>query len=278
MEIKTSGQIINFLNMLNIEHFCYDGENGLTEFKSFSTLKDCSNDSLIFLHSLGKNFDDRIQLIKNKNPAIIITTEAILKMLDSLSCIITVDNPRYVFSLLAKNNLPHVQEEVGINSKAYIYEQFCKIASDVSIGPFAVIGDIGISKNNFKDGIENTAHIGNCIIKKGTRIGAHTHIARAVLGNTVIDENCILAHNVSVGHGCKIGKRVCICPGVVISGSCTVGNDTWIAPNVTINEGINIGSNCFIGSGSVVTKDIPDNRLAYGVPAKLEMEYVDFPW
>ena len=47
-----------------------------------------------------------------------------------------------------------------------------------------------------------------------------------------------------------------------------IGSDCWIASNVTICAGVHIGSNCVIGAGSVVTKDIPDGYLAYGVPAK----------
>lgn len=47
-----------------------------------------------------------------------------------------------------------------------------------------------------------------------------------------------------------------------------VGNNVWIGGNVVILGGVTIGNNVVIGAGSVVTKDIPDNCLAYGVPAK----------
>lgn len=49
----------------------------------------------------------------------------------------------------------------------------------------------------------------------------------------------------------------------------TIGNDVWIGGNVTILPGVTIGSNVVIGAGAVVTKDIPDNSLAVGVPAKV---------
>jgi maltose O-acetyltransferase len=47
-----------------------------------------------------------------------------------------------------------------------------------------------------------------------------------------------------------------------------IGNNVWIACNVVILGGVNIGNNVVIGAGSVVTKDIPDNYLAYGNPCK----------
>ena len=48
-----------------------------------------------------------------------------------------------------------------------------------------------------------------------------------------------------------------------------IGNDVWIGGNVTIMPGITIGNNVVIAAGAVVTKDVPDNSLVGGVPAKL---------
>lgn len=47
-----------------------------------------------------------------------------------------------------------------------------------------------------------------------------------------------------------------------------IGNNVWIACNVVICGGVHIGNNAVIGAGSVVTKDIPDNYIAYGDPCK----------
>ena len=45
-----------------------------------------------------------------------------------------------------------------------------------------------------------------------------------------------------------------------------VGNDVWFGGNVVVLPGVTIGNNVTIGAGSVVTKDIPDNCVAYGNP------------
>ena len=47
-----------------------------------------------------------------------------------------------------------------------------------------------------------------------------------------------------------------------------IGNDVWIGGNVTILPGVTIGNNVVVAAGAVVTKDIPDNTLVGGVPAK----------
>ncbi|WP_344978940.1 acyltransferase, partial [Compostibacter hankyongensis] len=86
----------------------------------------------------------------------------------------------------------------------------------------------------------------------------------------------------------KIGKNVMIGPKVVIwsrdhgmekdkpmnlqthkKSPITIGDDVWIGACTTILKGVNIGSGAVIGAGAVVTKNIPDNAIAVGNPAKI---------
>jgi maltose O-acetyltransferase len=48
-----------------------------------------------------------------------------------------------------------------------------------------------------------------------------------------------------------------------------IGDNVWIGGNTVVLPGITIGNNVTIGAGSVVTKDIPDNMLAFGNPCKI---------
>lgn len=52
----------------------------------------------------------------------------------------------------------------------------------------------------------------------------------------------------------------------------SIGEDVWIGGNVTIVGGVHIGNNVVIAAGAVVAKDVPDNSLVGGVPAKLIRE------
>lgn len=47
----------------------------------------------------------------------------------------------------------------------------------------------------------------------------------------------------------------------------TIGEDCWLGGNVVVCPGVTIGNRCIIAAGSVVTKDIPDDSLAAGIPA-----------
>ena len=86
------------------------------------------------------------------------------------------------------------------------------------------------------------------------------------------------------GHGTvvnlyKAGKNLSVYQGVTIGNkgngsrseiTPTIGDNVSICANATVIGGIKIGNNVVIGAGSVVTKDVPDNCVAYGNPAVLK--------
>ena len=73
----------------------------------------------------------------------------------------------------------------------------------------------------------------------------------------------------TVGHPLSPQKRRGYC---AFAKPVRIGNDVWIGGNVTILPGVTIGNNVVIGAGAVVTKDITDNSLAMGIPAKVVKE------
>lgn len=58
-------------------------------------------------------------------------------------------------------------------------------------------------------------------------------------------------------------------PDLEITKPIVIGDNVYIGTRATIMPGVKIGSNCIIGAGAVVTRDIPDNSVAVGVPAKV---------
>ena len=61
------------------------------------------------------------------------------------------------------------------------------------------------------------------------------------------------------------GQRVRLCYARPV----TIGNDCWLGAGVIVCPGVTIGDGCVIGAGSVVTKDIPANSFACGVPCRV---------
>ena len=85
----------------------------------------------------------------------------------------------------------------------------------------------------------------------------------------VIGENVMFAPNVAVytaGHPVHPDSRN---SGYEYGIGVTIGGNVWGGGNSVINPGVHIGNNVVIGSGSVVTKDIPDNAIAVGNPCRV---------
>ena len=86
---------------------------------------------------------------------------------------------------------------------------------------------------------------------------------------------------VHIGNRVQIGPRVTVvtpvhpldsglrATGLEKALPVVIGDDVWIAANVTVNPGVTIGDRSVIASGAVVTRDIPADSLAAGVPARV---------
>lgn len=90
-----------------------------------------------------------------------------------------------------------------------------------------------------------------------------------IAGHATLSDFVFVNRNVSIGHHTKIGKYTTINPGANIAGNVVIGEFCQIGIGVNIFDGIKIGNNVTIGGGSVVTKDLPDNVIAYGNPCKI---------
>lgn len=70
-----------------------------------------------------------------------------------------------------------------------------------------------------------------------------------------------------IGNNCNLSQLTTI--GANDGKAAVIGDNVYIGPNVCLVENVHIGNNVTIGAGAVVTKDIPDNATAAGVPAKV---------
>lgn len=138
-------------------------------------------------------------------------------------------------------------------------------------------------------------------------IGKNTNIWQfcVILPDAEIGENCNICSHSFIENAVKIGNNVTIKCGVQLWDGLYVEDNVFIGPNVTFTNdlypkskqkpdffrktiiesgasiganstilcGIKIGKNSLIGAGSVVTKDVGENELWYGSPARKQKKY-----
>jgi UDP-3-O-[3-hydroxymyristoyl] glucosamine N-acyltransferase len=143
------------------------------------------------------------------------------------------------------------------------------IGNSVNIGSNNVIGGVGFSYEKEEHGdYILIPHIGNVVIENNVDIGNCTCIDRGVLGSTLLKENCKIDNLVHIAHGALIGRNALIIAHALIAGSVQIGDNAWIAPSASIIQSIKIGKNATIGLGAVVLKDVPEDEIWVGNPAK----------
>ncbi|HPT67980.1 MAG TPA: acetyltransferase [Bacillota bacterium] len=121
-------------------------------------------------------------------------------------------------------------------------------------------------------------------VAQSAHIGAGTCLLAGAVVNAAakIGENVIVNTGAIIEHDCIVGSNVQIAPGAILAGQVEVKDNSFIGMGCKIIQGVVIGENSIIGAGSVVTKSIPANSVAYGVPAvikrknRLAMREVDF--
>ena len=109
---------------------------------------------------------------------------------------------------------------------------------------------------------------------KNTKIGKNVFInfdcVFLDLGGITIEEGVLIAPKVSLlteGHPSNVANRHSLVPGKI-----HIKKNAWIGANATILQGVTIGENAIVAAGSVVSKDVADNSIVGGIPAKLITE------
>lgn len=169
----------------------------------------------------------------------------------------------YNYQVLCKDeDIPNLLDE-NQNIKGYflgignmkVREKVAKwLDENVSIKPVNIVHPTAIISEH-------------CKIGYGNIFEAYTKVAN----NATIGNHCIVNSFTAINHDQTVGDNVLIAGSVSLAGK-SIGDNTIIADGSSIGFKTSIGKECIIGDGAVVTKDIPDNSIAYGNPAKIIRE------
>ena len=118
--------------------------------------------------------------------------------------------------------------------------------ASVLVHPHASLGKYKVTAE------AGTVICANSSLTTNIKLGRHVHI----------NLNC------TIGHDSTIESYVSVNPGVNISGNVEIGERAMIGTGATILQGLSIGEGSTIGGSALVTKNIPENVIAVGIPAK----------
>jgi acetyltransferase-like isoleucine patch superfamily enzyme len=106
---------------------------------------------------------------------------------------------------------------------------------------------------------------------KFIQIGKNVFINHACsfldMGGITIEDDVLIAPKVNIiteNHPVNPSDRKVLVPKPV-----TIKNNAWIGTGATILPGVTVGKNAIVAAGAVVTKDVPDNSIVAGIPAKI---------
>lgn len=167
---------------------------------------------------------------------------------------------RAAFSLLNPKAYLHVFKLVHFYRYSHVAPK-----AEMSIGPGTVMAPNTSLRNGNRISIGSNSHIGErCCLWAGDGDG------KIVIGDYVS-----LAPNVFItASDYQFKKGLNFRQQPKRDRDVHIGSDVWIGTGVTITAGVTIGDGCVIAAGAVVTKDIPENTISGGIPAKVIKERV----
>lgn len=110
---------------------------------------------------------------------------------------------------------------------------------------------------------------GEIEVGRGTIFGHHCTIASQE--SIVIGEDCLIAEMVSIRDHDHCFDRLDVPireQGATVA-PVRIGRNVWLGAKVTVGKGVTIGDNAVIGANAVVTRDVPANAVAVGIPARV---------
>ena len=295
--LEINSEISNEEIFFNIKTISNSSINDLSFFSNLKYLNDLKN-----IKAKACLIEDKYIEFLPKNCKPIIVKDPYL----ALALITNVFNEEIYKSngVISKNSIVNSKSKIHnnvqindfslINENTEIFEN-TYIGSNSNIGPNVVIKNNVVIHDNVS--ISNATIMDNCIIQSGARIGgtgfgfemktkqkifhrgdvfigkdtsigSNTTIDRAVFDTTTIGEFSNIDNLVQIAHNVIIGNFAVIAAQVGIAGSTIIGKNVTIGGQAGISGHLIIGDNVTIAAKSGVTKNIVDNKIVAGFPAK----------
>ncbi len=293
--------VIRFLTD-NQYQFQYMGKDEIN-ISGYSSFNNITENKISWVKNQA-NFNEKV-VMNNKDIVLIVNSDVVIKSNFARdNGIIVCDNPKEIFFSILRKYFPTKTYESYISPVATV--EACMIGDNVFVGHYSYIGNDVVIGNNvvikYNVSIEGKVKIGdNTIIHSGVRIGtdgfglfqdedgrnvkvphyggvvigndveigANTCIDKGTLDDTIIGDNVKIDNLCHIAHNCVIRDKSVIVALAMLGGSTKLEAGSYVAPGAMIKNQLKIGANSLVGMGSVVIKDVENNKVVAGVPARV---------
>ncbi|MBK7141057.1 MAG: hypothetical protein IPH75_03115 [bacterium] len=262
----------------------------------FATFAEAESGEIAYFYAPDVSKWEEVAARLSKSPAslLILNSELSLFVRPQMNqCLLFCAQPKQLFADLVKQSVeqieptalstfpnpgsvsPHAVIEAGASiGRNVTIESNCVIHGNVTIGDHvvikagAVIGGPGFEFYKDDQGaLCHFPHSGRVVIEDNVYIGSGVVIDTAVFKQTIIRRGTKIDNLASIAHNVEIGENCLIMAHASIAGSVKIGPRTRVCLAASVRDGVTVGSDVVIGMSACVTKNIPDNVTAFGVPA-----------
>jgi sugar O-acyltransferase (sialic acid O-acetyltransferase NeuD family) len=130
----------------------------------------------------------------------------------------------------------------------------------------AIIGQAGVAVERFVTLVHPSAYVA-----PSARVGRGTVVAQncVIMAGATVGDHVKMLPGATISYGGTVGHYSTVSSGAVTLSDVKVGRSCYIGANVTIKEFVTVGDDCVLGMGTVVLRNVPDNCVMVGNPARL---------
>jgi len=161
-------------------------------------------------------------------------------------------------------------------------------------GGLPILGRVGEARRWANEGVRFLVGVGDPLVRRrvvrateGLRFATAVHPSATLYGDVTVGEGAVIAAgvvvaaatligahallnlNATVGHDCHLDAFATVAPGSNLGGFVRLGEASFVGLNATVVPGRTIGREARLGPGSVLLEDLPDRRVAFGLPARV---------
>lgn len=168
------------------------------------------------------------------------------------------------------DNNPASNELSGVKVKIHDLRERIEGPLIITVGDNAarkrIVDNLGRNETGYARAIHPSA-----IVPEDVMIGEGSVVAQGAIiqPGARIGRHCIINTGAIVDHDCVVDDFAHVSPGAVLCGKVKVGAGTWIGAGSVVVQCTTVGEWTVVGAGAVVVKDLPDNVIAVGNPARV---------